>query len=162
MEKPHLYGTADEADRDPPAAQGMRGENRPDEAAGYAHDLTLGDGRTVTVEQASGVAFAEATGAAGRRAPEAPEIEFAPDATPDWVWPATFFGLIAFAGILYFADRRRRSGEQVERFDERTIATGGDVGGGLRNSDVGHQSGVGLGTGGEIADQGQIDFQSAR
>jgi hypothetical protein len=117
VEKPHIYGAADEADRDPPAAQGIRGENRSDETSGYAHDLTLGDGRKVTVEQASGVAFAEATGAAGRREPDGPEVELVPDATPEWLWPAAFFGLIALAGGLYFAERRRRP---AVRFDQRS------------------------------------------
>ena len=130
-EQPRIYGTADQAGRDPPAAQGMRGENRPDDSGEYARTVSLGDGRNVTIEQDSGVAYAEATGAAGRRQQDEVEAAFKHDPTPDWVWPAAFFALIGLAGGRYLADRRRRSGEQRQRFDERAIPAGGDVGDGL-------------------------------
>lgn len=160
-EQARVYGMADQENRDPPAAQGLRGENRPGPLEGYAHDVTLGDGRTVTIEQDSGVAFAEATARAGSSDPQL-EVAFTPESASDWRRPALFFGLIAIAGGLYIAERRRRSGEQRQRFDERAVPARGDVGGGLGNRNVGHQSSVGLRPGREVADQRQVDFQPTR
>jgi hypothetical protein len=64
-----VYGMADPANRDPPPVQGMRGEKseadpqRPD--TDFTRQVTLDDGRTVTVSEGSGVAYAEETGRAG-------------------------------------------------------------------------------------------------
>ncbi len=111
-EETRVYGMADQANRHPPATQGMRGENRPERVPDYAHNVTLGDGRTVTVAQDSGVAYAEATGRAGRSsAGDELDVKFTPDASSDWRWPALFFGLVGLAGGLYFAERRRRARE---------------------------------------------------
>ena len=62
-----VYGMADQANRDPPAAEGMRGEKASAEQADldFSHPVTLDDGRTVTVSEGSGVAYTEATGRAG-------------------------------------------------------------------------------------------------
>jgi hypothetical protein len=114
-EQPRVYGMADEANRDPPAAQGVRGENRSDRLPEYAHNVTLGGGRTVTVAQDSGVAYAEATGRTGRGASdEEIDIEFTPERSSDWRWPALFFGLIGLAGGLYLSERRRLSAGRVD------------------------------------------------
>lgn len=73
-ESPHVYGQADESSRTPPTSQEMRGENAaplapPDPA--MAHEEVIGDGRRVLLEETNGVAFAEATGAAGLEAQHA-------------------------------------------------------------------------------------------
>lgn len=65
----HLYGTADPANRMPPASEGMRGERATDRA-GAANPalkrvLTLDSGRMVEVREDSGVGWAEAAGRAG-------------------------------------------------------------------------------------------------
>jgi hypothetical protein len=64
-----VYGMADQANRDPPAAEGMRGDKasaRPSERdPALSHQVALGDGNTVTISEGSGVAFVEATGRAG-------------------------------------------------------------------------------------------------
>ena len=64
-----VYGMADPANRDPRPAEGTRGakaETGADrEALDFSHDVTLEDGRRVTVSEGSGVAFAEETGRAG-------------------------------------------------------------------------------------------------
>ena len=59
-----IYGMADQANRDPPAAQGSRGE-RASAGLDLSRPVALEDGRTVTVSEASGVAHTEATGRAG-------------------------------------------------------------------------------------------------
>lgn len=112
-EEARVYGMADQGNRQPPAPQGMRGENRPERLPEYAHNVTLGDGRTVTVAQDSGVAYAEATGRAGRSEAGELEVEFTPEPSRDWRWPALFFGLIGLAGALYAAERSRRSQEPI-------------------------------------------------
>ena len=73
-ESPRVYGQADDSSRTPPAPGGMRGENAdplatPDPE--MAHEETLPDGRRVILEETNGVAFAEATGAAGLEAQHA-------------------------------------------------------------------------------------------
>jgi hypothetical protein len=79
-----VYGMADQANRHPPAAQGMRGENSAartrDHSPEFSHNVTLGDGKRVIVSEGSGVSYAEATGRAGHRADnEELEVEFAPE-----------------------------------------------------------------------------------
>jgi len=118
----HLYGTADQADRDPPAAQGLRGEKSTqlpgDMDSGYRHQVTLDNGRRVEVTEESGVAFAETTGRAGLLA-DRPHLEpvedarvepsrtrlSAPQATPLLV------GAVVSAALLALALWRRRSGK---------------------------------------------------
>jgi hypothetical protein len=69
---PHLYGAPDGKDIESPAPEGLRGEEAP---TGDRPDLTrrtvLGDGQSVTLEETSGVAFAEANGA-GQKPRESP------------------------------------------------------------------------------------------
>jgi hypothetical protein len=66
-DEPRVYGAPDPDQQQPPAKQGLRGEQgaakplRED----LAHDETMPDGRTVEIEEQSGTAFAEVTGAAG-------------------------------------------------------------------------------------------------
>lgn len=59
-----LYGTIDHDMDQPPAKGGMRGEGNavPKDAAGWRHDVTLENGRRVTVEDASGLSHVEAVG----------------------------------------------------------------------------------------------------
>lgn len=64
---PHLYGTPDPKDQPPPPESGLHGERKASAASHpeLRHEEKLADGSTVIVEEQSGVAFAEATGAAG-------------------------------------------------------------------------------------------------
>lgn len=126
-EEARVYGMADQANRHPPAAQGMRGENRPERLPEYAHNVTLGDGRTVTVAQDSGVAYAEATGRAGRGEADELEVEFTPEPSRDWRWPALFFGLIGLAGGLYAAERSRRSRDRIDTHNRDGLVPVTDV-----------------------------------
>jgi hypothetical protein len=65
-EKARVYGMADQDNRDLPSAQGLRGEKSSLKARDHepelTHSVTLGTGRTVSVSEGSGVAYAEATG----------------------------------------------------------------------------------------------------
>lgn len=58
-----LYGMADPANHQAPAENGMRGEAAADREHGYRRDVTLPDQTAIVVEEESGVAFAEASGA---------------------------------------------------------------------------------------------------
>jgi len=60
-EDAHVYGAADDSNRQPPPEQGMRGEQS---STGTRANLTHEDG-TVTVQESSGTAFAEAAGRVG-------------------------------------------------------------------------------------------------
>jgi hypothetical protein len=107
-----VYGMADQANRHPPAAQGMRGENSsaPPESSDseFRHAVTLESGRTVAVSEGNGVAYAEASGKVERPAREELEVEFVPEAsqTPDIAKPLLIGALLAGAGAaLYVADR---------------------------------------------------------
>lgn len=64
---PHLYGTPDPKNQPSPPAAGLHGEQKAGAASHpeLRHEEKLADGSTVIVEEQSGVAFAEATGAAG-------------------------------------------------------------------------------------------------
>jgi len=66
-DKPHIYGAPDRDNRQPPAEQGLRGEQGAPEPArsDLAHEETTPDGRGVTLAEQSGTAFAEVTGKAG-------------------------------------------------------------------------------------------------
>ncbi|MBB4616501.1 hemerythrin domain-containing protein [Sphingomonas abaci] len=85
-DSPHLYGTAPEAE----SKQGKAGHTlAPDQQAptehSYAHPVALADGKVVTVEETSGVAFAESDRPVGRAVPQAddrPEKGSAPVAIP--------------------------------------------------------------------------------
>jgi hypothetical protein len=87
-EKARVYGAADEANRDPPPSQGMRGEQTApltrDGQPELSHAVTLENGKRVVVSEDSGVAYAEATGRAGRVATAiGPEPE--PEPEPEMV-----------------------------------------------------------------------------
>lgn len=80
---PRVYGMADQANRHPPAAQGMRGEQA---AAGprprdpeFAHMVTLENGKRVPVSESNGVAYAEASGRIARPEDRELEIDFTPE-----------------------------------------------------------------------------------
>jgi hypothetical protein len=62
---PRVYGMADEDNRQTPAPEGFRGEQGAtvDDPA-LRHDVGTGDGK-VTVQESSGTAFVEASGAPG-------------------------------------------------------------------------------------------------
>lgn len=71
---PHLYGTAAE----PESKQGKAGHSlAPDQQApteqSYAHHVALADGTVVTVEETSGIAFAESDRDVGRAVPQGDE-----------------------------------------------------------------------------------------
>jgi len=70
-DKPHIYGTPDPHNRQPPAEQGQRGEQgAPDPIReDLTHDETMPDGSRVEIAEQSGPAFAEVTGNAGGRDP---------------------------------------------------------------------------------------------
>ncbi len=124
--QPRVYGMADQANRDPPASQGMRGERgaakgQPE----FSHAVTLDTGKRVVVSEGNGVAYAEATGRVAR--PETTqelEVEFTPE--PD---PAArhsrkplLLGLLAIgagAGI-YLFERKRRSEDARPLADHET------------------------------------------
>lgn len=106
--EPRVYGMADQANRDPPAAEGMRGDKasaRPrDRDPDLSHQVTLGDGHRVTVSEGSGVAYAEATGRAGLAEPK-PWVEtVVEDEPPARANPVPLLaGLALGAGIFAFA-----------------------------------------------------------
>ena len=62
--KPHIYGAPDpghDADQTTPPT-GFRGEEKATSGEGYKRKAITGDGHSFTVEEASGVAAAEAAG----------------------------------------------------------------------------------------------------
>jgi len=81
--KPRVYGMADQANRHPPASQGMRGEQAaPGPRARdpeFAHMVTLENGKRVPVSEGNGVAFAEASGRIARAEDREIEVEFVPE-----------------------------------------------------------------------------------
>jgi hypothetical protein len=117
--KARVYGMADQANRHPPAAQGMRGENsssREGGDSGFRHAVTLDTGRTVEVSEGNGVAYAEASGRVERPEREEVEVEFTPEAEerPDFGKPLLIGALLAGAGAaLYVAGRWLR--ERTDR-----------------------------------------------
>lgn len=73
-DSPHLYGTAPDSE----SKQGKAGHTlAPDQQApteqSYAHPVALADGTVVTVEETSGIAFAESDRPVGRAVPQAPD-----------------------------------------------------------------------------------------
>jgi hypothetical protein len=133
-----VYGMADQANRHPPAAQGMRGENSSAPAEGseaeFSHAVTLESGKRVVVSEGNGVAYAEASGRIPapevRHEPEELEIEFVPSPAERRA-PATpllIGALIAGASAgLYLADRWLRS-RTDHRSDHDTQVRFGDLG----------------------------------
>jgi hypothetical protein len=75
-----IYGMADEENHQTPAPGGVRGEGAPivDDPE-LRHDVTAG-GRKVTVQESSGVAFVEASGAPGPVKSQDKPVEDEPDA----------------------------------------------------------------------------------
>ncbi|OWK30525.1 hypothetical protein [Sphingomonas mucosissima] len=82
-----LYGMADSANRQEPAENGMRGEGAADRETKYSREVTTPDHSTIVVEEESGVAFAEASGAvtppSHEEAPQADADANAPQAGAD-------------------------------------------------------------------------------
>lgn len=94
-----LYGTADPENNQQPPAGGMRGEGyaTPEPAAeDLTHTMISSDGRTIALEEQSGVSFVEASGRAGER----PAVPPAPVASPNW--PA----MLGAAAIGFLLGRR--------------------------------------------------------
>lgn len=95
-----LYGTADPENNQTPPAGGMRGEGNAipegtDES--LTHDIVSSDGRTLTLEEQSGVSFVEASGRAGEPARAAEPV---PRSEPRW-------SMLLLAGALGFLWGRR-------------------------------------------------------
>jgi hypothetical protein len=88
-----LYGTADPENNQTPPAGGMRGEGDATPAGtdeSLTHEMVSSDGRTLTLEEQSGVSFVEASGRTGERPIAAAPMR---GAGPDWgalVLAATF------------------------------------------------------------------------
>lgn len=82
---PRVYGMADQDNRDPPPAQGMRGEqSAPGPRANdpeFCHMVTLENGKRVPVAEGNGVAFAEASGRIARPEDRELQVEFVPEET---------------------------------------------------------------------------------
>jgi len=66
-DRARVYGAPDPDDQQPPAEQGLRGEQgAPEpERTDLVHTERTRDGRTIEIAEQSGTAFAEVTGAAG-------------------------------------------------------------------------------------------------
>jgi hypothetical protein len=160
-----VYGMADPANRQPPAAQGIRGEKSASDETGYRHAVTLGDGRQVAVAEESGVAFAEATGRAARVRPAPPpKTRPGPVSNRGGVRNSLpmILGLAVSAAILGVTAWQLRSAKQGQRPRHDGVASGHDVGDAVGNGDVGEEAGIGFRPAREIADQGQVDFEPAR
>jgi hypothetical protein len=114
-----VYGMADPANRDPPPAEGMRGEKaetapRHDDPD-FSHTVALDDGRTVTVSEGSGVAYAEETGRAGfARAKSWRDTQVRGEVGPS-VPVLPILGIALAAGVIALAFWRLRAhGPDVE------------------------------------------------
>jgi hypothetical protein len=160
-----VYGMADQANRHPPAAQGLRGEKAAADETGYRHEVMLDDGRQVSVAEESGVAFAEATGRAGRARPAKPATaKMEPPNRRVAVANALplIIGLAVSAVILALTGWQLRSAKQGKRARQDGVASGGDIGDAVGNGNVWDQPGIGFRPTREIADQGEVHFQPAR
>lgn len=104
-----LYGTPDpDMDQTPPSG-GMRGEGNatPEGTNDWRHPVALDGGRRVEVEEASGLAFAEATGTV--MIPKAAEVT-----TPyGVVKPVALWPLVVAATLGFAAGRRWRRGHNA-------------------------------------------------
>lgn len=103
-----LYGTTDHDMDQPSAKGGMRGEGNavPEDAAGWRHDVTLENGRRVTVEDVSGLSHAEATGAVmtpHAHRPSRGGVRAVP------MWPLVVAATLGFAMVRRWARARPRS-----------------------------------------------------
>ncbi|WP_165800960.1 MULTISPECIES: hypothetical protein [Bacteria] len=80
---PRVYGMADEDNRQAPALEGFRGERGATvDDPKLRHNLNTGaDG--ISVQESSGAAFVEATGAPGPVTTQDGVAEKAPDSAPD-------------------------------------------------------------------------------
>lgn len=70
----HVYGTADQASRKPPPAEGLEGHKEttdPNRSPIPPRQVALGDGNVVTLESDSGTVYAEEAG----KVPDAPPPE---------------------------------------------------------------------------------------
>lgn len=80
---PRVYGMADEDNRQGPAPEGFRGERGATvDDPNLRHDLNA-DAEGIAVQESSGAAFVEATGAPGPVRTQDEADERAPDAAPD-------------------------------------------------------------------------------
>lgn len=61
---PHVYGAADDANRQPPGPEGWRGEGGEPDLKG-ARTVIAAGGEPVAIEETSGIAVAEADGHTG-------------------------------------------------------------------------------------------------
>lgn len=106
-----VYGMADQANRHPPAAQGMRGEKATvaeSRDEDFSHKVTLDSGRTIEVSEGNGVAYAEASGKVAKLEPQELKVEWVPEPerAPEISKPLLIGALLAAAGVaLYAADR---------------------------------------------------------
>lgn len=78
-DRSRIYGAPDPDDQQPPAEQGLRGEQRPPKPlrSDLTHVEKMPDGHRVAIEEQSGTAFAEVTGKAEGK------DGGAPDSTPN-------------------------------------------------------------------------------
>lgn len=129
-DKPRIYGMAD--DQEPPAPQGVRGEQAGDGDPQFGRAIRLESGRTVVVRQGSGVSYAEATGRIGR-APAETEQEQERSASEPSVLPiiAAALGGFVIGGMLAGYASRQPLRQQRDRALERRIAASRDIGGGV-------------------------------
>jgi len=117
-----VYGMPDPANRDPQAAEGLRGEKteadrRRKDDLDFSHTVALDDGRTVTVSEGSGVAYAEETGRAGfAQAKPWRDTKVRDEDRPSMPMPVLpILGIALAAGIIAFALwRLRAQGADVE------------------------------------------------
>lgn len=116
-----VYGMADQANRSPPAAQGLRGEQtttRPSDAnPALKRVVTLDSGRLVELREDSGVGWAEAEGRAGL----ADQGEARPDLPPAPPRRRSGVGLmlLALAGGLAAGAIASRAGRTQRARDPR-------------------------------------------
>jgi hypothetical protein len=99
-----VYGMADQANRDPPATAGVRGEqatDRPDAAnPALKRVVTLDSGRLVEVREDSGVGWAEAAGRSGLANQATTSPQLAATATPTPQPPLLPLILALAAGVV--------------------------------------------------------------
>jgi len=71
-DRARVYGAPDPDNQQPPAKQGLRGEQGAAKPirTDLIHDERMPDGDTIEIEEQSGTAFAEVTGAADGKDPD--------------------------------------------------------------------------------------------
>jgi hemerythrin superfamily protein len=112
---PHLYGTAPGSE----SKQGKAGHTlAPDQQApteqSYAHQIALTDGTMVTVEETSGIAFAESDRQVGRAAPPADDRPADGTAPATGTPPSTTRQVVRRAALAIF--------DLIEQTDEKDAA----------------------------------------